>query len=143
MNSKDYNRVFEVIVNLYEELCDHPEIAQHFIGVDIERLIKLQTQFVSKALGYDITYTGRPLYRAHHPMKITKFQYDEVSKIFVKLFIKHGFCEEDVLKIRNSLIHLENTIVSSRYNIIDQIVKPFYKIINYFENILRQRGAID
>lgn len=143
MNSNEYNRVYGVIVNLYEELCDHPEIAQHFIGVDIERLIKLQTQYVSRALGYNITYTGRPLYRAHHPMKITKFQYEEVSKIFAKLFVKHGFCDEDVQKIRNSLIQLEQVIVSSRYNIIDQIVKPFYKVINYFENILRLRGSLD
>lgn len=143
MDSQNYTRVFDVIFNLYEELCDHPEIAQHFIGVDIDRLIKLQTQFVSKILGYNIEYTGRPLYRAHIHLEITDFQYNEVSKIFSKLFVKHGFSNEDVEKIKHALIQVRPAIVTSKFSIVDQIVKPFYKIINYFENILRRRGAID
>ncbi|WP_034733023.1 group 1 truncated hemoglobin [Bacteriovorax sp. Seq25_V] len=142
MNS-GYNRVYSVIVNLYEELCDHPEIAVHFIGIDIDRLIKLQTQFVSRALGYDVEYTGRPLYRAHHPLKITDFQYEEVDKIFARLFLKHGFSEDDAKKIKECLIQVRPAIVSSKWSLIDQIVKPFYSVINYFENILRKRKAID
>lgn len=140
---KDFTRVYKVVINLYEELCDHPEIAQHFIGVDIERLTKLQTQFVAKALGFNIDYTGRPLKRAHAPLKITPFEYQEVSKIFAKLFVKHGFSEEDSKKVQQLLVQLQPAIVTSKYNLIDLIMKPFYKFINYFENILRDRGAID
>ena len=56
-----YNIISKIVYELYQELCDHPEIAQHFVGVDLERLIKLQTQFVAKALGGPVTYTGRPM----------------------------------------------------------------------------------
>ncbi len=138
-----YDRVYLVIVDLYEELCDHPEIAYHFIGVDIERLIKLQTQFVSKALGYDIDYTGRPLYRAHHHLDITEFQYQEVDKIFANLFLKHGFSTQDSKKIKDCLIQVRPKIVTSKWSFIDQLVRPIYFVINYFENILKSRGAID
>ena len=62
-----YSTIYNAIEDLYEEMCDHPEIAQHFLGVDLERLIKLQTQFVSKALGGPVEYKGRPMGRAHAP----------------------------------------------------------------------------
>ncbi|OIQ18234.1 MAG: hypothetical protein BM556_08195 [Bacteriovorax sp. MedPE-SWde] len=138
-----YDTIYEIIFDLYKELCDHPEIAQHFIGVDIDRLIILQTQFVSRALGGNIEYKGRPMYRAHHPMAITNFQYKEVQIIFSKLFKKHGFSDEDVQAVKDLLKAERSKVVSSNWNLIDSIMKPFYFVINYFEGILRERGALD
>jgi hemoglobin len=138
-----YNTIYNIIFELYQELCDHPEIAIHFLGVDIDRLIRLQTQFVSKALGAEIEYKGRPLRRAHHDLDITGFQYKEVEKIFTALFKKHGFSEEDVEAVKGLLKAERGKIVTAKWSLIDMIVKPFYFVVNYFENILRQRGALE
>jgi hemoglobin len=138
-----YNTIYNIIFELYQELCDHPEIAIHFLGVDIDRLIKLQTQFVSRALGADIEYKGRPLGRSHHHLDITNFQYNEVQKIFAKLFVKHGFSEEDANTVRELLKAEQKKIVTAKWSLIDMIVKPFYIFINYFEDILRKRGALE
>ncbi len=138
-----YDTIYSAIINLYEEMCDHPEIGQHFIGVDIERLTQLQTQFVSRALGADIEYKGRSMERAHAPLHITDFQYDEISKCFSKIFVKHGFEPEDMKVIENLLFSLRKPIVTSKFNLLDFLFKPLYRFINYFEDILRSRGALD
>ena len=138
-----YNTIYNIIFELYQELCDHPEIAIHFIGVDIDRLIRLQTQFVSRALGANIEYKGRPLGRAHHHLDITNFQYNEVQRIFANLFVKHGFSEEDANTVRELLKEEQAKIVTAKWSLIDMIVKPFYMFINYFENVLRKRGALE
>ncbi|EQC51432.1 group 1 truncated hemoglobin [Bacteriovorax sp. DB6_IX] len=111
-----YNTIYNIIYELYLELCDHPEIAIHFVGVDLDRLIKLQTQFVSRALGAEIEYMGRPLKRAHHFLDITNFQYNEVQKIFTKLFIKNGFSEEDVKVVKELLIAEREKIVTAKWS---------------------------
>lgn len=138
-----YNTIYKIVFELYQELCDHPEIAQHFIGIDLERLIKLQTQYVSSALGGEIEYKGRPLYRAHHHMLITPFQYKEVLKTFLGIFKKHGFSDEELKVIKELLENEQAKIVTGKWSLIDSIVKPFYFVINYFEGILRRRGALD
>ena len=138
-----YDTIYNAIFDLYEQMCDHPEIAQHFIGVNLERLITLQTQFVSKALGGPVEYKGRPIGRAHAPLHITDFQYDEISKCFTRIFTKHGFENEDLLVIKNLLFDLRKEIVTSKTNILDIIFKPIYKFISYFEDIIRKRGSLD
>ena len=138
-----YNTIYKIIVDLYKELCDHPEIAQHFIGVDLDRLIKLQTQFVSRALGASIDYKGRPLRRAHHFLNITEFQYCEVGKIFISIFMKYGFNDEDARAVIELLKQEQANIVTARWSLIDSIVKPFYFVVNYFEEVLKRRNALD
>ncbi len=138
-----YNTISKIVYELYQELCDHPEIAQHFAGVDLERLIKLQTQFVAKALGGPVTYTGRPMYRAHHPLHITDYQYDIVEERFLSIFERHGFDKSDLKKVEELLKGMRKVVVSSKFSILDAIFKPFYSFLHYFESTLRKRGAID
>ncbi len=138
-----YDTISTIVYELYQELCDHPEIAQHFIGIDLERLIKLQTQFVSIALGAKIEYTGRPMHRAHHHLHITPYQYEIVKERFLSIFKKHGFEQQDLKVIEELLTKLSSVIVSSHFNILDLLTKPIYKFIHFFENTLRSRGAID
>lgn len=137
-----YQTIYTIIYELYQELCDHPEIAQHFIGVNIDRLIKLQTQFISKSLGANIDYNGRALYRAHHHMHITSFQYEQVSHTFIKLFKKHGFHGPDLEAVIELLKAEQGKIITSNNSLIDSLVKPFYFVIDYFEDILRKRGSL-
>lgn len=138
-----FDEIYKIVFELYKELCDHPEIAQHFLGVDLDRLIRLQTQFVTKSLGGEVIYTGRPLKRAHINLGITSFQYSIVKKRFLDIFERKGFSKEELLTIEKLLNDTEKIIVTSKFSLLDFLLRPFYSLINYLEDILRKRGALD
>ena len=54
----------------YVEVMADPELAPFFEEVSIEKLILMQREFFSAALGGPVTYTGRPIAYAHHGLGI-------------------------------------------------------------------------
>jgi hemoglobin len=140
---RDFDFIYAIVVELYKDLCDHPEIAQHFIGIDLDRLIRLQTQFITKSIGGEVLYTGRPLKRAHVNLSITKFQYAIVKQRFLDIFKEKGFIPIELKFIEKLLNETEKVVVTSKFNFLDFILRPFYSLINYLEDILRKRGALE
>lgn len=120
----------KIIYKLYLDLFDHPEVAYHFVGVNIETLSKHQAQFLCQALGGNIKYQGRSMSEVHHGMNISEFQFKEVAQSFSKIFINNGFEEKDVAFIMRFIGRYEKVIVSCKFSMIDRIMIPIYHFID-------------
>ncbi len=120
----------KIIYNLYLSLFDHPEIAYHFVGVNIEKLSKHQTQFLCRALGAKIKYEGKSIKSVHHDMNISEYQFNEVATSFAQIFRDHGFAEKDVQYIMRFIGRYKDVIVSCKFSKIDLIMIPIYQFID-------------
>jgi hemoglobin len=120
-----------IIYDLYLELFDHPEISMHFIGVDIERLSKMQTEFLGEAIGAGPIYKGGDIKVVHKEMGITKFQFEIVAKRFAQIFQEHGLQPDEVKFIMQFVGSYQGAIVTSKYSLMDRIMRPIYKFF-YF-----------
>ncbi|MFT6632670.1 MAG: hemoglobin [Bacteriovoracaceae bacterium] len=128
----------KIIYKLYLDLFDHPEVAYHFIGVNIETLSKHQAQFLCRALGGNVKYEGRSMKDVHLGMNISEFQFKEVAQSFSEIFLRSGFEENDVAFIMRFIGRYEKVIVSCKFSMIDRIMIPIYHIfdrVKYFMNI--------
>lgn len=124
-----YNFFHDCIYDLYLEMFDHPEISYHFIGVDIERLSNLQTQYLTRAIGGPDIYQGIDVKSAHKNMDITPFQFNEIAAAFRLVFLKKGVSVEDVEVIMKFVGGHDKDIITEKTSFIDQVMKIFYRLI--------------
>lgn len=123
------------IYDLYIDMFDHPEISYHFLGVDIERLSKRQTQFLVRAIGGPKLYEGRPIKMVHHNMEISLFQFQEIAKSFHDVFIKNGVSPEDAKTIMEFVASFQKDVVEVRLSKIDRFMIPIYAFLKKYFRI--------
>jgi len=115
------------VYGLYLDMFDHPEIAYHFIGVDLVHLSKLQTQFLVRAIGGPDTYQGGDIKLVHRSMQISTFEFTEIANAFRGVFLKAGVEKADVDVIMNFIASHEGDIVTAKTNFMVRIMRPIYK----------------
>ena len=124
-----YDFFHQCIYGLYLEMFDHPEIAYHFIGVDLEWLSRQQTHYLIRAIGGPDLYEGGTVKEVHAHMGITKFQYTEIAIAFRQVFLDRGVSKEDTDVIMNFVASHATDIVTRKTSLIDQIMRPIYRTI--------------
>lgn len=120
---------YNVLYQLYCELVDHPEIAQHFIGVDIERLSQLQTQYLCRIFGSPHPYQGRDLKMVHSTMGITPFQFKVVVDHIEKILKKNNVERADINQVVRKFKAHRAVVVTKKSSWIDQILIPWYRFL--------------
>jgi hemoglobin len=129
-----YDFFHKCIYGLYLEMFDHPEISYHFIGVDIERLSKHQTQFLVRAIGGPVLYEGGPIKEVHALKNISEYEFAEIAKAFRDVFLKHGVQEADVYFIMNFVASFKPQIVTCKVSKMDLFMIPIYR---FFKRIVK------
>ena len=124
-----YNFFHGCIYALYLDMFDHPEISYHFIGVDIERLSHLQTQYLTRAIGGPDIYQGIDVKAAHKNLDITPFQFNEIANAFRSVFLKKGVSLEDVEVIMTFVGGHDKDIITDKTSLIDQVMRFIYRLI--------------
>ncbi len=131
----------KIIYGLYLELFSHPEIAHHFVGVDIDTLSKHQTQFLCRFLGGKVKYEGGSMKQVHQDMNISEFQFGEVAKAFRDVFIKHGFSDADADYIMRFVGRYQKVIVECKFSPIDRFMISIYHLWDKLIHPLRPQAS--
>jgi hemoglobin len=81
MTANEEDRLFEqlggvdgveqIVRVMYDRVLQDPELAPLFANADLERLRRMQFQFVAAALGGPVVYTGQELRKAHARVGVT------------------------------------------------------------------------
>lgn len=132
-----YDFFHGTIYALYLDMFDHPEISYHFIGVDIHRLSRMQTQYLIRAIGGPNLYEGGSIPEVHRNMQITPFQFKEIANSFRQIFLDKGVAPADVSIIMNFIAGHKKQIVTANQSLIDKIMKPFYRLVNFILRIIK------
>lgn len=137
-----YDFFHQCIYLLYLDMFDHPEIAYHFLGVDIEKLAIQQTNYLIRAIGGPDLYQGGPVKEVHRHMGVTKFQFHKIAQSFRQVFLDKGVSPEDTLVIMTFVAGHEADIVTRKTSLIDQIMRPIYRFIRkYFGRFLSKNNS--
>ncbi len=102
-----------VVSNFYQKIMDSDELATYFDGINMERLMNHQTNFISKALGGPDKYEGRDLKIAHQRFNITIPHFKEVAELLAEALEEAGVKEEDVETIISVVGALQDQITGA------------------------------
>jgi hemoglobin len=125
------------IYDLYLSMFEHPEISYHFVGVDIERLSKHQTQFLVCAIGGPELYQGGPIKEVHQHMQITPYEFKEIAKAFRNVFVQNGVETADVDIIMNFVTSHQFDVVTAKSNPVDRFMKSIYRMFDKIKKLLK------
>lgn len=67
-----HDAVASLVDRFYQRVLADPELAPFFVGVPMDRLLKMQCEFFSSALGGPEQYKGRVIAHAHQRLAISR-----------------------------------------------------------------------
>lgn len=66
-----------IVDQMYTRVMADPELAPFFTGVQMEKLVRMQTEFIASIISGDIRYTGADLTRVHAGRGITRHHFSQ------------------------------------------------------------------
>lgn len=64
--------IAQLVDVFYERVLQDAELSRFFVGVPMDKLRHMQSQFFSAALGGPVVYAGRPLIHAHQHLRLRR-----------------------------------------------------------------------
>jgi len=88
--------VAAIVKEMYERVFADPELAPFFENVSVERLHRMQYQFVASALDGPVEYTGAELTAIHRGRGITAYHFAAFCGHFADALEAHGATKHDL-----------------------------------------------
>jgi hemoglobin len=108
-----YDTVSKLVSIFYEKILADDAIAGYFDNVDMESLMKHQTNFIGMMLGGPANqYTGRDLKTAHQNLKITVDHFNRVATHLHASLVECGVETQDIDSIMAAVASRRGDVVS-------------------------------
>jgi hemoglobin len=107
-----FSTVGSIVLSFYEKVLDDEELRPYFDGIDMERLIRHQTDFMCMVLGGPVDYSGRDLRVAHERLNITVVDFLAVADLLEETFEEAGVEDDDIIAIIDIVKSTQGDIVN-------------------------------
>ncbi len=102
-----------IVRDFYKRMLRRPQLRRYFEGVDMERLVLHQVQFIAYVMGKPAdSYRGRDLRMAHQAVGITQASFDLTLELLHDALRHGGVSQEDADQIIESAKATRELIVS-------------------------------
>ncbi len=88
-------KVTQMLHAFYEKVLTDSELAPFFAQTDIQKLVKMQHEFFSIALGGPVEYPSRRLIAAHHGRGISRKHFTKFCHHLLDTLVDHGLSSKD------------------------------------------------
>lgn len=89
-------KLAKIIFDMYKLVVADPELAPFFKDVPIERVSRMNTEFIASALDGPIQYSGSDLIAAHRGRGIARQDFSKFVGHLATALEQHGVSPEDV-----------------------------------------------
>lgn len=103
--------ISSIVHNFYSKINETEELSKYFSNIDMDRLMKHQVDFLSKALGGPDNYQGKQLTAIHKPLKIDDSSFNLVGELLQESLEEAGMDDEDIKAVMAYVISLKSTVV--------------------------------
>ncbi len=105
--------VAEIVRDMYRRVLDDQDLAHFFTKVDIERLQRMQFEFIASALGGPIQYSGAELQAIHKGRGIQAQHFSKFVGHLASAMEARGIANEDVDKMLAQMAMFRDRITGS------------------------------
>jgi hemoglobin len=89
-------KLAKIIFDMYKLVLSDPDLAPFFKDVPIERLSRMNAEFIGAALDGPIQYSGKDLVAAHSGMNVTRQHFSKFVGYLATALEQHGIAKQDV-----------------------------------------------
>ena len=87
--------ISEIVHDFYGRVLKSSITAPYFLGIDMDRLINHQTQFLCYLMGGPVNYSNDDLAKMHTRLNITEEAFDEISDLLEETMEDHDMLDEE------------------------------------------------
>ena len=87
--------ISEIVHDFYGRVLKSSVTAPYFVGIDMERLINHQTQFLCYLMGGPVNYSDDELHKMHDRLKISEDAFDEVADLLEETMEDHDMLDDE------------------------------------------------
>ena len=103
--------VKQIVDGMYQRVLSDPELSPFFEGVELDRLRKMQYEFIASALGGPVTYGGTELQAVHRGRGITQKHFAKFVGHMATAMEQQGASKHDVDEMLGRLAMYRDRIV--------------------------------
>lgn len=101
-----------IVRAFYKEVLSNYKLTPYFAGIDTERLVDHQIQFISHLLGKPANiHVEQVLSHSHKGRRISEDSFDEVLHILHDVLVAHNMEEADIKAVADLVLSHKNDIV--------------------------------
>jgi hemoglobin len=108
-----FSTVGSIVHSFYEKVMDTDSLLHYFEGIDMERLIRHQTDFLCLLLGGPVNYSGRDLRQAHRRLNITEEDFNLVAELLEETLEECNVEYDDIEAIMRIIVSTKPDIIVS------------------------------
>ena len=101
-----------LVEDFYDRIMREDTLRHYFVGIDMSRLVRHQTDFVCMVMGGPANYSGRQLRESHRHLAITDKDFDLVASCLENCLLDGGLEDAHVEEIINAVKGARGDIVS-------------------------------
>ena len=105
--------VREIVSTMYDRVVEDPDLAHFFSGVDLERLKRMQYEFIAAALGGPVRYSGAELQAVHQNRGITPTHFAKFVGHLADVMELRGVAKADVDAMLGQIAMYRDKIVGA------------------------------
>ena len=88
-----FTAINNIVHDFYGRVLQSDITAPYFVGIDMQRVINHQTQFLCSLVGGPVQYQGHELERMHNKLAITDDAFDEIVDLLDETLEDHDLTD--------------------------------------------------
>lgn len=108
-----------LVNQFYSAILKDASMRPYFVGVDMDKLKRMQVEFFSAALGGPVHYSGKPILDAHHDLRITLIAFQRFVQHLFDILEKYHLSEQECYDVIARLNLYVNDVVSPGTGLVD------------------------
>ncbi|MEM7351549.1 MAG: group 1 truncated hemoglobin [Acidobacteriota bacterium] len=108
-----FTAVSEIVHSFYEKVMDEDSLRHYFQGIDMERLARHQTDFLTMVFGGPVNYSQQALRESHRRLKIIEEDFDCVADLLEEALEEADVDDDDIATVMQVILSYKDDIVSA------------------------------
>lgn len=104
--------VAKLLMDFYGHVLADPELSRFFVDVEMEKLVSMQRELFSSALGGPHTYSGRPLREVHAGRGITLHHFQRFREHLLSTLKDAGVPIDDIHEVVRRVTAMKKEILA-------------------------------
>lgn len=107
-----FSTISGIVHSFYEKVMDEDSLLHYFQGIDMERLARHQTDFLTMVFGGPVSYSQQALRESHRRLAIVEDDFECVADLLEEALEEADVSDEDIAAVMQTILASKGDIVS-------------------------------
>jgi len=108
-----FSTIANIVHSFYEKVLDTDSLRHYFQGIDMERLARHQTDFLTMVFGGPVNYSNDALRESHRRLKIPQADFEIIADLLEETLEEAAVEDDDIETVMEVIFSKQELIVTT------------------------------